>query len=248
MKFKLCVLGCFLASVATIYFVSIDAYVYTAVMQFVFKLLLLCAFLLHRKAEKRTTFYLFLSLLLITDILAYFVAEVNFFFVVPMGVIFFACYVLLIRDAYKQFKVQDARNVFGFYYLFVILVNGALLTLHLVNLYGYLEDQILMYVGQVFYNIVLYLIIVVSLAYYLNSYSKKSMYFLIGTLCFVGSDILASALLFYNIEQNIVSFHTFLSMIGYVFFFNYFFIKEEPLMIESEILKELAERKAASKV
>ncbi|RMB56143.1 hypothetical protein EAX61_15780 [Dokdonia sinensis] len=234
-------------SLATLYFVSIDAYTYTAAMRFLFKLVLLCTFLHYKEVQDKNAFYTFFGLLLLTDVLALFVAEVNNYFLVPIGIIFFVCYILLLRDAYRQFKIQDPRNVVAFYYLFVILINAVLVILHLINLYGYMEGQLAIFIGQVFYNIALYFMIVLSLAYYLNSYSKKSMYFLIASLSFVCSDILVSAFLFYNIQESIISFHTFLSMIGYVFFFNYFFTAEKPQMIEAEILKELSERKAASK-
>ncbi len=165
-----------------------------------------------------------------------------------MELMFFIGYLLLLKDSFRQYKIRDVRNVVAIYYFFVIAINAVLMVYHLYNLYNYMEETPLIYMGQVFYNIALYLMVINALAYYLNSYSKKSMFFLIGSLAFVCSDILVSAYYFYDIKEDLMLIHTVLSMIGYLFFFNYFFNPEEPQMIEDEILEELRERKAKSKL
>jgi hypothetical protein len=246
MKLKLCILGCILAAAGTLYYISIGDYSTTSVFRAVFKVLLLATLLSHKKVQNKLVFYSFFGILMASDLLSVFV-DFSSIFLFLIGSLFFVGYLLLLKDSFSQFKIQDVRNIVAIYYFFVIAINAFLMLFHLLNLYGYMEDMPLIYVGQVFYNIVLYLMVIVSLAYYLNSYSKKSMFFLIGSLAFVCSDILVSAYYFYNIKEDLIFIHTVLSMIGYVFFFNYFFCPEEPQMIEAEILDELKERKAKEK-
>lgn len=246
MKLRFCILGCILAAVGTIYFIYIDDYFTTSVLRIIFKLLLLATFLSYKKVQNKIVFYSFFTILLVSDVLSLFITF-SPYMLVPMGALFFVGYLLLLKDSFSQFKIQDVRNVVALYYFFVIAINAVLMLFHLFSLYGYMEDMPFIFVGQVLYNIVLYIMVVTSLAYYLNSYSKKSMFFLIGSLAFVCSDILVSAYYFYDIKENLILFHTILSMIGYLFFFNYFFSPEEPQMIESEILEELRERKAKGK-
>jgi hypothetical protein len=246
MKLKLCISGCILAAAGTLYCISIDDYSSTAVLRVVFKLLLLATFLSYKKVQNKPLFYSFFGILLVSDALSL-LMDVSSYVLVPIGVLFFVGYLLLLKDSYRQYKVQDVRNIVAIYYFFVIAINAVLMIFHLYNLYGFMEDMPFIYTGQVFYNIVLYLMVINSLAYYLNSYSKKSMFFLIGSLAFVCSDILVSAYYFYDIKEDLIFFHTVLSMIGYLFFFNYFFSPEKPQMIEEEILEELRAIKAAAK-
>tara|TARA_R110001632_G_scaffold58812_2_gene143209 strand:+ start:231 stop:995 length:765 start_codon:yes stop_codon:yes gene_type:complete len=246
MKLKLCIITCILAAAGTLYFISIDDYYISAVARIVFKLLLLAVFLSSKKVQNKTIFYSFFGLLLLSDVISMFF-EVSSLVIVAIGVVFFAGYLLLLKDSFRQYKIRDVRNVVAIYYFFVIAINAVLMVFHLYNLYNYMEESPLIYMGQVFYNSVLYLMVINALAYYLNSYSKKSMFFLIGALAFVCSDILVSAYYFYNIKEDLILIHTVLSMIGYLFFFNYFFTAEKPQMIEEEILEELRERKIKAK-
>lgn len=247
MKFKLCIITCILAAAGTLYFISIEDYYLSAVARIVFKLLLLAVFLSSKKVQNKTIFYSFFGLLLLSDVISMFF-EVSSLIIVVIGVVFFVGYLLLLKDSFSQYKIRDVRNIVAIYYFFVIAINAVLMVFHLYNLYNFMEETPLIYMGQVFYNIVLYLMVIDALAYYLNSYSKKSMFFLIGSLAFVCSDILVSAYYFYDIKEDLILFHTVLSMIGYLFFFNYFFTAEKPQMIEDEILEELRVRKAESNI
>ena len=247
MKLKLCIVACILVAAGIIYFISIENYYLSAIARIVFKLLLFAVFLSSKKIQNKPIFYSFFGLLLLSDILSMFF-EVSPLVIVVIGGVFFVGYLLLLKDSFSQYKIRDLRNVVAIYYFFVIAINAVLMVFHLYNLYNYMEETPLIYMGQVFYNVVLYLMVINALAYYLNSYSKKSMFFMIGSLAFVCSDILVSAYYFYNIKEDLILIHTVLSMIGYLFFFNYFFTAEKPQMIEDEILKELKERKAKLKL
>jgi hypothetical protein len=247
MKLKLCIIICILAAAVTIYYISVEEYLISAGSRIVFKLLLLAVFLSSKKVQNKPIFYLFFGCLLLTDILSFFIGVIPYV-LIAMELMFFIGYLLLLKDSFRQYKIRDVRNVVAIYYFFVIAINAVLMVFHLYNLHNYMEETPLIYMGQVFYNIALYLMVINALAYYLNSYSKKSMFFLIGSLAFVCSDILVSAYFFYNIKEDLILIHTVLSMIGYLFFFNYFFTAEKPQMIEDEILEELRKRKAELKI
>lgn len=244
MKSKICVVGCALAALSTLYFINLEAYTATAVSRIAFKLLLFVCFFNHKAIQNKLLFYAFFGTLLITDLCSIGAIYISASFLYAISGLFGLGYLFLLADGYTKFKVLNLRNTVAMYYFFVIAINALLMLLHLYNLYHYLEGLSWVYVGQVLYSILMFLMIIMALAYYLNSYSKKSMYFLIGTLAFIGSDILISAYYFYNIEENLVFLHTLLGMIGYVFFFNYFFTPEVPQLIEQEILDELRSRKS----
>lgn len=246
MKSKLCIIGCMLAALSSLYFIDIQAFTSTAVSRLLFKLLLFSCFFSQRKVYSTKVFYLFFGVLILTDVcsLGVIYLSTNFYYVI--AALFGFGYVLLLEDAYAKFKIFNVNSIIGIYYFFVIGINAILMIYHLYNLYGYLVESPWLYMVQVGYNILMFLMIMLALAYYLNSYSKKSMYFLIGTLAFVSSDILISAYYFYNIRENLVFLHSVLGMIGYLFFFNYFFTPEQPQLIEKEILEELRSRKTKS--
>ena len=244
MNTKICVVGCALAAFSTLYFINFEAYAATALSRIAFKLLLFICFFSHRAIQNKLLFSIFFGLLLITDLCSLGAIYVSASYLYAISGLFGLGYLILLTDSYSQFKVLNLRNTVAMYYFFVIAINAILMLLHLYNLYHYLEGWSWLYIGQVLYNILMFMMIVMALAYYLNSYSKKSMYFLIGVLAFIGSDILISAYYFYNIQENLVLLHTLLGMIGYVFFFNYFFTPEKPQLIEQEILDELRRRKS----
>lgn len=246
MKLITTVIACFLVAGSAIYFSLDNDFQYISLARSFYILGLIGVVGFQKRLVDKLPFYFFVSLLIAINLIK--VLDISHTLeILFTGFLFAITYGMLIQSAWKYTNIRDVRNVVAIYYFFVITINAVLVILHLYNLWGYLGNNILLYLSEIIFNVMIYLILILSLAYYLNSYSRKSMYFLLGTFGLVFSDILFSAYHFYGIRDSIVLFYTILSLFGYFFFFHYFFTKEESLMIDEDIIAELKELKELQK-
>ncbi len=203
-----------------------------------FKTLLLLTFLKLKPIKISRKYLIFLSLIFFSDFLSLLAVYDDPYWGYGIIASFFVMYVILIVDSWKQFKLGRFNTV-ALSYCIVMAINAGLMILQLNCLHEFLQNSPILYGSQVVYHIMLWIISAVSVAYYLNSYSKKSMFFLIGSLLFVFADIFNGAYYFYGVDKLILPFSALLSTAGYIFFFNYFHTKECSLLTEAELLLEI---------
>lgn len=203
-----------------------------------FKICLIISFARLKPVVLELRYVSFLVFIFFSDLLSLisYVDDLN----LGYGIIasFFMMYAVLIYDGWKQFKVGRFNSV-ALSYALVMLINLALIVLQLKSLYAFLAGYSLIFAAQILYHFTLFVVVGVSVAYYLNSYSQKSMYYLMGGLFFVCADIINGAHFFYGIDRIVLIFSALMSAAGYYFFIGYFHQKEQSLLTEAELLLEI---------
>ncbi len=207
----------------------------------ILKILLLMYFFKYKPIAISRNYFLFITIIFLSDIMAFLAYFDSFDWGYGLAIFSFLTYIVLLFDCWSKFKI-GRFNVIALSYTLVMLLNAVLMIFQLKGLYESMDDQHLLFMGQIGYHITLLMTVAISVAYYLNSYSYKSMLFLMGSLLFICSDILAGAHYFYGIGNFILAFSSPMVAGGYFFFINYFHIQEESLLTEAEILVDIESR------
>ncbi|TVZ53261.1 hypothetical protein [Dokdonia sp. Hel_I_53] len=199
-------------------------------------------FFKYKPVKISTRYYLFIFIIFLSDIISFFAYFDDFDWGYSLAAFSFITYIILLSDCWGQFKL-GRFNVIAFSYTLILVLNAVLMIFQLKVLYSSMDTNNLLFAGQVIYHVTLLSTVGISVAYYLNSYSHKSMLFLMGSLLFICADILAGAHYFYGIGNFILAFSSLMAASGYFFFFNYFHVKEESLLTEAEIIADIEGKK-----
>lgn len=233
MKSPLIVLGCILCLLINIYAEQTELTTLAVSTRIFFKGFLFLSLYVTGKLKLSISFIAFSIMIIMIDLFAYSQGWEYTFYALSIGM-----YVVLFHNVWKQFKM-NRLNYTLWSFVGVLLINGLLIGIHINSLiYSYQGDDVIIYL-QILYTLVLYLMITIAIAYYLNSYSKKALLFLIGSIVFLCMDILYGTYSAYGAENFMLPFRALLSAAGYVLFFNYFQMKEMPLFLDSDILEEI---------
>lgn len=139
-------------------------------------------------------------------------------------------YLALIMEAVKYFKVKIGSPRMLIYFFSIVGLNIYLLLMHVFELEPYFSDSItLMVVG--FYYIILAVLGVIAFLYYLNSYSKKSMFFIFLVMSIVFADILRDMGVFYFKDISVEVAESIIRMGCALFVVLFFVTKEKKLQL-----------------
>ncbi|HKJ49315.1 MAG TPA: hypothetical protein VJ973_09515, partial [Christiangramia sp.] len=81
------------------------------------------------------------------------------------------------------------------------------------------------------YYFVLLVLAIVGLIYYLNSYSQKSVFFIVLVMTIIVSDILRDMAIFYLPDTSVLLLQNFLEFAGVVLAFQFYATKEKKLRL-----------------
>lgn len=126
-------------------------------------------------------------------ILLFFVAQIAEFFIKSDSLrfsLFFliAAYIFLSREAVRNTQRETASKMMLLYFVLLILGITYLLLTHVMELESYISTN-LEFAIYIVYYLNLLILGIVSLIYYLNSYSKKSIYFITLVLALIFADV-----------------------------------------------------------
>ncbi|WP_232805913.1 hypothetical protein [Salegentibacter maritimus] len=116
------------------------------------------------------------------------------------------------------------------YFLLLISVNTYLLFIHVIELKDYMNND-LEFAVYILYYLNLLILGVVGLIYYLNSYSRKSVYFITLMLSFIFSDVLRDGAHFYLNDSAILITGNLLWFTGLIFCLLFFLTPERKLRL-----------------
>lgn len=134
-------------------------------------------------------------------------------------------YLALIVEAVKYFKIKNGGPIMIVYFFSIIGLNIYLLLIHFFELVPYFSNNItFLIIG--FYYINLTVLGVIAFLYYLNSYSKKSMFFISLVISIVFADILRDMGVFYFKDISVEVAESIIRL-GSALFVVLFFITEE---------------------
>lgn len=168
--------------------------------------LLLSLFLFYRKKlnSKKVNFIAF-SICLFLAAISSFWKDLWFFNHAVLG-FWLAAYIFLGREAFRNTEYERGSRFTNIYFVLVVVIYGYLLLLHIREM----EQNVASnadFVLYVIYYLNILIFAAIALVYYLNSFSKKSVYFICLALSFIFADILRDMELFYlpDLSVEIVS-------------------------------------------
>lgn len=170
----------------------------------------------------------FLGLMLIST-------GLNFFHKVPVInlvalTLQLASYFFLIKEALKNTKRESANRYMQVFFFLIVAVN-------IYFQYQHFKDMDLFVLGTVefsFYSVYylsLLVLAITALMYYLNSYSKKSVFFISLVMAIVISDVLRDMAAFYLRDTSVLFVESFLRFWSIVLAFKFFSVKEKKLRL-----------------
>lgn len=173
-------------------------------------------------------------------IIFFFVAQIAEFFIKSGSLrfislfFFIAAYIFLSREAVRNTQRETASKMMLLYFVLLILVITYLLLNHLMELESYINSNLEFAIYTVYY-LNLLILGVVSLIYYLNSYSKKSIYFITLVLSFIFADIFLDTAHFYINDSSMLITGNLLWFTGLSFSLLFFLTPERKLRLKNLI-------------
>jgi len=170
----------------------------------------------------------FISLTILAILLRYF-QNISFIYFLSIFLNMFS-YTFLIREALR-YTYRETGNKFMLFFFFLLISGNAYFGfLHLQELEVYMNGMI-EFTFYLVYYVNLLIFVIVGLIYYLNSYSRKSVYFIAMMMALVVSDILRDMGLFYFPDTSVLLLQHFLSLSAIILTFRFFTTKERKLRL-----------------
>lgn len=149
--------------------------------------------------------------------------EISLFFLATANII-------LIREASKYIEIKNASNFMLLYFILIIGINGCLLGYHVLEIKEYINSNIVFAIYMLYY-INLLILGIISFIYYLNSYSRKSMYFISLCLGIIFADVLRDMGVFFPRDLSVEIAESIIRIGCAVFAVLFFVTKEKQLRL-----------------
>ena len=133
---------------------------------------------------------------------------------------YITAYIFLILEVYKSINFKSVINRFPVHIIILLVLD--IYSVYLVSEIAVKSDYlsgVLDYVIEIFYNIIVMLLLTVTLINYISRDSKKAMNLLLGALCIVFSEVIQVAY-FYVSDKNILNVtYSVLLVFAFCFFY-----------------------------
>lgn len=139
-------------------------------------------------------------------------------------------YLFLYLEALKFTERSAANRYIKIVFVILVILNVYFLVGHLEELKRKISDMGEM-IFYVFYYLNLLVMALIALVYYLNSYSKKSVYFISLTLALLFADVFRDMALFYLPDASVEVIQAILRMAGLFMAFKFFTTSEKKLRL-----------------
>lgn len=149
-------------------------------------LLPLVTYYFNRLPVRNLNFYAFLSLLAGAIFLGFF-NDFWLFEYISLG-FWMGCYVFLVREAIMHTEYEKGSRFMALYFVAVVAIYIYLLSLHVMELERSLSD-VFLFSYYIIYYLNILVLAVAALVYYLNSFSRKSVFFMSLTISFIFADV-----------------------------------------------------------
>ncbi|TRO67007.1 hypothetical protein [Christiangramia sabulilitoris] len=139
-------------------------------------------------------------------------------------------YIFLIREAIRHTTRKSANRYMLIFFFLMIGANTYYAHTHFQEF----ESQLSSWMEFAFYSLyylVLLVLSVVSLIYYLNSYSRKSVFHIVLVMSIVVADMLRDMAYFYLPDTSVLLLQTLLNFAGILLAFQFFATKEKKLKL-----------------
>jgi len=136
----------------------------------------------------------------------------------------------LSREAVWHTHRKNGSKMITFYVVLLIAANTYLLLTHVLSLQNYMSSN-LEFGIYIIYYINLLILGIIALVYYLNSYSKKSVYFITMVLAFIFSNVFRDTAIFYIKDPILLIMGNFLWFTAISFSLCFFLTPERKLRL-----------------
>ncbi|WP_424494371.1 hypothetical protein [Salinimicrobium sp. GXAS 041] len=140
------------------------------------------------------------------------------------------CFWFLFKEVVLYTEYSKGRRRVRFYFVLVVGIYSYLLSLHVVEIKTNFRDgfQFLIYI--LFY-LSLLVLAVTGLIYYLNSFSRKSVYFICFILSFIFSNVLQDMAIFYTKDVSVELAGLLTRFAAFLMIFLFFSTREKKLRL-----------------
>ncbi|GAB2776225.1 hypothetical protein [Salinimicrobium soli] len=139
-------------------------------------------------------------------------------------------YIFLVREAIRHTEYERGSKFTTLYFFMVVAVYLYLLSLHILEIERRLGDNFELALYIIYYlNIMIFAI--TALVYYLNSFSKKAVFFICLTLAFIFSDVLRDMEVFYFRDLSVEIVGTLIKFAALKLVFLFFVTPEKKLRL-----------------
>ncbi|MCG9970266.1 hypothetical protein [Christiangramia crocea] len=139
-------------------------------------------------------------------------------------------YFFLIREAVRYTQRETANKFMLFFFFILVAVNIYFLFQHLRQMEMHLAGVIEVGFYSAYY-INLLVLAIVALIYYLNSYSRKSVFFISLVMAVVVSDVLRDMAAFYLRDTSVLIIESILRFTGVILAFQFYATEEKKLRL-----------------
>lgn len=188
----------------------------------------IAAYYLKEIPSRNFNFYLFLIFAFCATATSG-ISEVWFLPYISLG-LWLGAYVVLIREAIKFTEYEKGNKLTTLYFLAVVAVYVYLLSLHILEIERSLGDNFVFSFYIIYYLNILFFAIA-ALVYYLNSFSKKAVFFICLTLSFIFADVLRDMEVFYFPDLSVEIVGTLIRFAALKLVFLFFITREKKLRL-----------------
>lgn len=182
--------------------------------------------------EFSTYFFAFIGLTMVSYIARffpeeYFANEISLFCLS-------AANIALILEAWKFIEPRKGSKGMNLYFVLILGVNFFLLAAHVLEMKEYIASNVVFWLYAIYY-LNLFILGVTSFLYYLNSYSKKAVYFISLVLGLIFGDMLRDMSIFYFSDPGVELAESLIRVACAVFAVYFFVTKEKQLRLANLI-------------
>lgn len=138
--------------------------------------------------------------------------------------------IILIKVAARHIEVKNASTLMLLYFILIVGINASLLGYHVWEIKEYIDNTAVFSV-YILYYINLLILGIVAFIYYLNSYSRKSMYFISLALGIIFADILRDMGVFFPKDISVEVAESIIRLGSAVFAVFFFVTPEKQLRL-----------------
>ncbi|MGB7785758.1 MAG: hypothetical protein WBL27_06635 [Salinimicrobium sp.] len=177
---------------------------------------------------KQPNFLAFLLCVILASTLS-FVGDIWYFDQISLG-FWLGAYIFLVREAIKHTEYEKGSRFTTLYFVLVVAVYTYLLSLHILEIERNLGDTFDFLLYIIYYlNILIFA--VTALIYYLNSFSRKSVFFICLALSFIFADVLRDMEIFYFRDLSVEIVGSLIRFAALKLAFLFFVTREKKLRL-----------------
>lgn len=183
---------------------------------------------LRRISFKNFNFLMFMVLALAATALSC-IQEMWYIEQVKLG-FWIGSYIFLAREAIKYTEYERGSKFTTLYFIAVIAVYVYLLSIHIIEIEPNVSSRFALSIYIIYYLNILFLA-TAALVYYLNSFSRKSVFFICLTLSFIFSDVLRDMEVFYFRDLSVEIVGSLIKFAAIKLVFLFFVTREKKLRL-----------------